>query len=471
MLLYQNGDLKEAINGIYRQCKGTGHGHTSFFDAAYEMSNGDYRLIQQKASWVNMLLFQGQVVLSASVALYFEEDVGGRNRTVFKTSSEHISDFFAALFYDDMSENKKEMAAKSAQSYVTDLFEDQSRQLQQYIQVVLQKCIDKAFENAETDLSVDGEMSSMFAVDQNDCDNDDKISQMARNISHFLELKYPWLGNSVISFVTFPSILETEPLYVGDYNISFKYSGCPRGSCPEVFTRTYDYSSKVIEFRVALFDEKLENMSTAPRVSERELRLISLAARKRQETGEYDTLYGYLHGFRHYPAEDVRSYASTLKTLLARRGVNDTTVMVASARCTSQAHGHSANIAENFLHVPPTPFALTCRDSYFTNSASDFSAGVWLTLGDRRIKRDVGGYNLRRSGIRKRCQTYFGHPNGWSYKSCCAKRGPCGHGEGHCEGDDECEGSLVCGRHNCHWGHGNCCREAEERDGCWGYNR
>ena len=34
-------------------------------------------------------------------------------------------------------------------------------------------------------------------------------------------------------------------------------------------------------------------------------------------------------------------------------------------------------------------------------------------------------------------------------KECCEHSGPCGEGEGDCDGDDECENGLVCGKGNC----------------------
>ena len=36
-------------------------------------------------------------------------------------------------------------------------------------------------------------------------------------------------------------------------------------------------------------------------------------------------------------------------------------------------------------------------------------------------------------------------------KECCDldAGGPCGEGEGDCDGDDECEDGLVCGSDNC----------------------
>ena len=34
---------------------------------------------------------------------------------------------------------------------------------------------------------------------------------------------------------------------------------------------------------------------------------------------------------------------------------------------------------------------------------------------------------------------------------CCKTDGPCGEGEGDCDNDGECAGSLVCGSDNCSW--------------------
>ena len=47
---------------------------------------------------------------------------------------------------------------------------------------------------------------------------------------------------------------------------------------------------------------------------------------------------------------------------------------------------------------------------------------------------------------------------------CCSTgiEGFCGEGEGDCDRDSECAGSLVCGSNNCPWGPGDgddCCTE------------
>ena len=47
-------------------------------------------------------------------------------------------------------------------------------------------------------------------------------------------------------------------------------------------------------------------------------------------------------------------------------------------------------------------------------------------------------------------------------EDCCSNgiEGFCGEGEGDCDRDSECAGSLVCGRNNCPWGPGDgddCC--------------
>merc|ERR1712159_455656 len=49
----------------------------------------------------------------------------------------------------------------------------------------------------------------------------------------------------------------------------------------------------------------------------------------------------------------------------------------------------------------------------------------------------------------KRCT---GEDNG-----CCTKDTPCGLGEGDCDSDKECAGSLTCGNDNCPWGDGDDC--------------
>ena len=33
--------------------------------------------------------------------------------------------------------------------------------------------------------------------------------------------------------------------------------------------------------------------------------------------------------------------------------------------------------------------------------------------------------------------------------ACCSSANPCGLFEGHCDGDDECAGNLLCGSDNC----------------------
>ena len=43
-------------------------------------------------------------------------------------------------------------------------------------------------------------------------------------------------------------------------------------------------------------------------------------------------------------------------------------------------------------------------------------------------------------------------------EECCSYiRGKCGEGDGDCDSDDECEGSLKCGKDNCPWGDGDDC--------------
>jgi len=52
---------------------------------------------------------------------------------------------------------------------------------------------------------------------------------------------------------------------------------------------------------------------------------------------------------------------------------------------------------------------------------------------------------------------------------CCTKENPCNVNEGDCDSDDECAGSYVCGKDNCPWGDkDDCCslRCSGENDGC-----
>ena len=46
-------------------------------------------------------------------------------------------------------------------------------------------------------------------------------------------------------------------------------------------------------------------------------------------------------------------------------------------------------------------------------------------------------------------------------EGCCSKQIPCKEGEGHCNDDVQCEGSLRCGQQNCGpkfiWDQSNCC--------------
>ena len=43
-------------------------------------------------------------------------------------------------------------------------------------------------------------------------------------------------------------------------------------------------------------------------------------------------------------------------------------------------------------------------------------------------------------------------------EECCSEEGPCKVGEGDCDRDSDCEGSLVCGTDNCPWGdEDDCC--------------
>ena len=53
---------------------------------------------------------------------------------------------------------------------------------------------------------------------------------------------------------------------------------------------------------------------------------------------------------------------------------------------------------------------------------------------------------------------------------CCDhfEHGPCGEGEGDCDSDQECSGSLVCGRDNCPWGDGDDCCQKPAVDCQWG---
>ena len=42
--------------------------------------------------------------------------------------------------------------------------------------------------------------------------------------------------------------------------------------------------------------------------------------------------------------------------------------------------------------------------------------------------------------------------SGTGNSECCKEQGPCGEGEGDCDQDNECAGSLECGQDNCAWG-------------------
>ena len=43
---------------------------------------------------------------------------------------------------------------------------------------------------------------------------------------------------------------------------------------------------------------------------------------------------------------------------------------------------------------------------------------------------------------------------------CCTEDTPCIEGEGDCDSNDECLGSLICGDDNCPWGDRDDCCEA-----------
>ena len=52
-------------------------------------------------------------------------------------------------------------------------------------------------------------------------------------------------------------------------------------------------------------------------------------------------------------------------------------------------------------------------------------------------------------------------------EECCSdlKGSKCGEGDGDCDKDSECEGSLVCGRNNCPWGDGDdCCMKPPSKN-------
>ena len=57
-----------------------------------------------------------------------------------------------------------------------------------------------------------------------------------------------------------------------------------------------------------------------------------------------------------------------------------------------------------------------------------------------------------------------------SRKNCCTVVLPCDAGEGTCKSDDQCMGTLVCGKNNCYGdnfgANDNCCTEPEQDD--WG---
>ena len=43
---------------------------------------------------------------------------------------------------------------------------------------------------------------------------------------------------------------------------------------------------------------------------------------------------------------------------------------------------------------------------------------------------------------------------------CCTTEEPCDEGDGDCDSDDQCSGSLICGHDNCPWkDNDDCCME------------
>ena len=45
-------------------------------------------------------------------------------------------------------------------------------------------------------------------------------------------------------------------------------------------------------------------------------------------------------------------------------------------------------------------------------------------------------------------------------EGCCTTNDPCKEGDGDCDNNNECAGSLICGEDNCPWGDGDdCCRK------------
>ena len=47
---------------------------------------------------------------------------------------------------------------------------------------------------------------------------------------------------------------------------------------------------------------------------------------------------------------------------------------------------------------------------------------------------------------------------------CCATDEPCDEGDGDCDSDDQCSGSLICGHDNCPWkDNDDCCMKKPGR--------
>jgi len=179
----------------------------------------------------------------------------------------------------------------------------------------------------------------------------------------------------------------------------------------------------------------------------------------------YNLPYDY-RSIMHYGGKDFGAGRMTIQTLDSRyqniigqrKGVSDTDIAMVKKMYGCNAPATTAKPATTTV----APYVCT-QDKF--DICPDFKASGHCTSGNANVDEWMKK-NCYKSC--EGCLEGFGGPDDWKF----CQDTPCSEGQGDCDNDDECAGSLVCGKDNCRTfsnyaeATADCCMVSEGGGGC-----
>jgi len=180
----------------------------------------------------------------------------------------------------------------------------------------------------------------------------------------------------------------------------------------------------------------------------------------------YNLPYDY-RSLMHYGGKDFGGGRMTIQTLDSRyqnvigqrQGISDTDVAMVK-----KMYGCGSNPVVTTVRPVTTVKPYVCNEDKY-DICPDFKASGHCTSGNAKVDAWMEE-NCYKSC--KGCLEGFGGPDDWKF----CKSQVCNEGQGDCDSDDECAGSLVCGEDNCRKYNplaektADCCTKAGGGGGC-----